>query len=135
MSHAATLKGPYFRVTLDSPKRGPASRAGLTDAIMEEMISIAPTLDGFLGLETHWKDNGRSVTVCYWSTQAAIQSWRQAAQGRLARVLRGLSLEQACRLKVTEIGVGWGRVLPFLKKNAHPPVITAPEWTRRANHG
>ncbi len=90
------------------PNRDKAGQPLRFSGIMiEELISIAPGLNGFLGLKTHWDEDGGSRTVCLWSDRDAVWGWRHEGQSRIAKLMRGVSIEQACSFNVTDMKRGF----------------------------
>lgn len=69
----------------------------------DEMVSIAPGRDGFLGLETTKDDQGRWISISYWRDQACFANWRRAGAVHVARLFDGLDLEQACKFRVSRV--------------------------------
>ena len=86
-SLAETLRPPYYAAVV-TPVGGDIDLPGRL--AMDELISLAPRLDGFLGLETGRLDDGRGAAVCYWKTPAAIQSWKTRV---LAQMVEEVSLQ------------------------------------------
>ncbi len=104
MGHLAkTLMPPYVTATVRVGDAKNLNQQTVATAALEELISIAPKQQDFLGLETIWTADGKGRTVSYWRSRDAVWNWRQAAQARLSRLFRGLSLEQACEIEVSQV--------------------------------
>lgn len=101
-SLAETLRPPYYAAVV-TPVGGDIDLPGRL--AMDELISLAPRLDGFLGLETGRLDDGRGAAVCYWKTPAAIQSWKTRVLTQMMEEvsLKNRRIEDACAIEVTRI--------------------------------
>ena len=101
-SLAETLRPPYYAAVV-TPVGGDIDLPGRL--AMDELISLAPRLDGFLGLETGRLDDGRGAAVCYWKTPAAIQSWKTRVLSQMMEEvsLKNRRIEDACAIEVTRI--------------------------------
>ncbi len=101
-SLAETLRPPYYAAVV-TPVGGDVDLPGRLT--MDELISLAPRLDGFLGLETGRLDDGRGAAVCYWKTPAAIQSWKTRVLAQMMEEvsLKNRRIEDACAIEVTRI--------------------------------
>ncbi len=69
----------------------------------DEMVSLAPAQDGFLGLETMRDDNGRWISVSYWRNMGAFNTWRSACIDRVASVFPEAPLESLCHIRVANV--------------------------------
>ena len=69
----------------------------------DEMVSIAPTQTGFLGLETSRDEKGRWLSVCYWRDMAAYNGWRNVCIDRLAAIFPDTHLESLCQIRVATV--------------------------------
>ena len=96
------LHPPYYAAVVAPLGTDDAPSARMA---MDELITLAPRLSGFLGLETGRLDDGRSATICYWKTPSAIQSWKNQAMAQLINDLNVNSrrIEDACAIEVTRI--------------------------------
>ncbi|PIW31269.1 MAG: hypothetical protein COW30_00090 [Rhodospirillales bacterium CG15_BIG_FIL_POST_REV_8_21_14_020_66_15] len=101
-SLAETLRPPYYAAVV-SPLGSDVDPDGRL--AIDQLISLAPRQDGFLGLETGRLDDGRGAAVCYWETAAAIQGWKARVLSQLVHDLdlRNRRLEDACVIKVTRV--------------------------------
>lgn len=79
----------------------------------DEMVSLAPSQKGFLGIETARDEKGRWLSVSYWQDIAAYNTWRQACARRITEIFPGKSLESLCRVKVADI------TRPLVTKHTH----------------
>ncbi|MBR83667.1 MAG: hypothetical protein CMF66_07105 [Magnetovibrio sp.] len=69
----------------------------------DELVSIAPAQEGFLGLETTCDNQGRWVSISYWRDHTCFISWRKAGIAHVARLFNGLDLEAACKFRVSNV--------------------------------
>ena len=69
----------------------------------DEMVSMAPTQSGFLGLETSRDEKGRWLSVCYWRDMASYNGWRNACVDRMATIFPDAHLESLCQLRVATV--------------------------------
>lgn len=97
-----TLRPPYFAAIV-SPREGDFDQSGML--AMEEMISVAPRLEGFLGLETARLHDGTGAAICYWKSVDAVTAWKSTALSRLIEELnlKHRRLEDACAITVTRV--------------------------------
>jgi heme-degrading monooxygenase HmoA len=80
---ALSLKPPYYAVIFSSV-RTPDDSEGY-EAAAERMFELGSSQPGFLGIESVRGADGLGVTISYWSSLAAIDSWREQAEHRLAQ--------------------------------------------------
>jgi heme-degrading monooxygenase HmoA len=101
-SLAENLRPPYYAAVV-SPVGGDVDPNGRV--AMDELISLAPRLDGFLGLETARLDDGRGAAICYWKSPAAIQGWKNRVLAQLMQEvnLKHRRIEDACAIEVTRV--------------------------------
>ena len=66
----------------------------------DEMVSLAPSQKGFLGVETKRDEEGQWLSVSYWQDITACNTWRQVCARRITEVFPGTSLESLCRVEV-----------------------------------
>jgi len=69
----------------------------------DEMVSLAPSQDGFLGLETTRDDQERWISISYWHDHESFTAWRKAGEVHVARLFNGLDLERACKFRVSKV--------------------------------
>ncbi len=111
-----SLRPPYFAAVV-SPNGAVQERAGVL--AMETMISLAPRLDGFLGLETARLTDGTRAAVCYWQSAEAISRWKMRVLKRLILDHNGQHrrIEEACAIDVICVAKRlFGKRLPKLPK-------------------
>ena len=97
---AENLKPPFVAaIMLDAIQAGEDDGPSPSD----ELMSIAPAQDGFLGLETTCDYQGRWISISYWRDQACFIGWRKAGSEHVARVFDGLALELACKFRVSNV--------------------------------
>ncbi|MEK9671578.1 MAG: hypothetical protein VW268_03625 [Rhodospirillaceae bacterium] len=82
-----SLHPPYFAAVV-TPKNGDRDKSGILS--MEQMSSLAPRLDGFLGLETAKLEDGTGAAICYWRSSDAVVVWKF---GVLTRLIGDLNLK------------------------------------------
>lgn len=129
-SLAETLRPPYYAAVV-TPVGGDIDPSGRL--AMDELISLAPRLDGFLGLETGRLDDGRGAAVCYWKTPAAIQGWKTRVLAQMMEEvsLKNRRIEDACAIEVTRVVKGlFGRKTPLsveIMSTFTPPPVPAVE--------
>jgi len=79
---ATTPSPPYYAVIFTSTRT--AGDQGYGDAA-QRMVELASGLAGFLGVESVRAPDGAGITVCYWSSTAAIAAWKANAEHVLAQ--------------------------------------------------
>ena len=70
---------------------------------LDEMVSLAPSQKGFLGVETTRNEDGQWISVSYWQDITACNTWRQVCAKRFVEVFPGTSFESLCRVKVANV--------------------------------
>jgi heme-degrading monooxygenase HmoA len=73
---AQTPEPPYYAVIFTS-LRNVAPDDGY-EATAARMVELAPSMPGFLGVES--ARDGLGITVCYWADEASIAGWKAAAE-------------------------------------------------------
>ena len=97
---AENLKPPFIAaIMLDTIQAGGNDGPSPSD----ELVSIAPAQEGFLGLETTRDDQDRWISISYWRDQTCFIGWRKAGSEHVARVFDGLALELACKFRVSNV--------------------------------
>ena len=96
------LRPPYYAAVVTSVG-GDVDPTGRL--AMDELISLAPRLDGFLGLETGRLDDGRGAAVCYWKSPTAMMGWKARVLAQLTNdlPLKNRRIEDACAIEVTRV--------------------------------
>jgi len=79
---AATPPPPYYAVVFTSLRTDGDDGYAQT---AEAMVEGAKKVDGFLGVESARGDDGFGLTVSYWTSEAAIATWREDADHRAAQ--------------------------------------------------
>ena len=69
----------------------------------DEMVSLAPSQRGFLGVETTRDEKGQWLSVSYWQDITAYNSWRQVCARRIIEIFPETSFESLCRMKVANV--------------------------------
>ena len=69
----------------------------------DEMMSIAPAQEGFLGIETTHDDQGRWISISYWRDEICLKHWRKNGADLVARQFQGLELSSACKFRVSKV--------------------------------
>lgn len=77
MQFATTPEPPYWAVVFSS-QRTDVDAEGYA-RMAEAMASLAPSQDGFLGLESSRDAGGFGITVSYWRDEASIATWKRVA--------------------------------------------------------
>lgn len=75
MSLAPAHSGPCFAVIFSS-QRTPYENQQYKDAA-QEMLALAATQPGYLGVESARDAQGFGITVSYWDSLEAIRAWHQ----------------------------------------------------------
>lgn len=102
-SVAENLAPPYYAAVV-RPVGGESDPFGLQ--ALETLISTAPRLSGFLGLECGRLDDGSGGAICYWKSPEAVARWKSWALRTLldeAAAARPRPLEEACAITVTRV--------------------------------
>lgn len=79
---AASPKPPYYAVIFASQRTDGDQGYGAT---ADRMVEIAPTMPGFIGVESARGADGFGITVCYWQDEASIRGWKAQAEHRAAQ--------------------------------------------------
>ena len=69
----------------------------------DEMVSLAPSQRGFLGVETTRDEKGQWLSISYWQDITAYNSWRQVCARRIIEIFPETSFESLCRMKVANV--------------------------------
>jgi len=69
----------------------------------DQMVSLAPAQDGFLGLETTRDETGHWLSVSYWHHMSSYMAWRSTCADLIAEEFPGLPLESLCHIRVVNI--------------------------------
>lgn len=79
---AASPKPPYYAVIFASQRTAGDAGYGAT---ADRMAELAPTMPGYIGVETARGPDGFGITVSYWRDEASIRNWKAQAEHRLAQ--------------------------------------------------
>ncbi len=80
---ARTPKPPYWAVIFSS-QRTDVEHAEYTQ-MADALEALAPSQDGFSGIETVRGASGFGITVSYWRDEASIAAWKSVAIHREAQ--------------------------------------------------
>ena len=69
----------------------------------DELVSLAPSQKGFLGVETTRNEKGQWLSVSYWQDITAYNTWRQICARRIIEIFPETSFERLCRVKVANV--------------------------------
>jgi heme-degrading monooxygenase HmoA len=86
---ARTPRPPYYAVVFTSVRT--AEEPERYAEMAQRMIDLASCQPGFLGVESVRDENGGGITVSYWDSREAIESWGRVAAHREAQML-GMSV-------------------------------------------
>ncbi len=74
----------------------------------DEMVSLASTQPGFLGVESARAADGLGITVSYWRDEASIRRWREVADHRAAQRAGRERWYRAYRVRVCKVEREYG---------------------------
>lgn len=74
---ASTPEPPYYAVIFTN--RHSAQTNGYVEAA-DEMVRLAPSMPGYLGVESVRNSDGEAITVCYWTDEEAIAGWKAKSE-------------------------------------------------------
>lgn len=74
----------------------------------EEMVRLASTQPGFLGVESARGEDGLGITVAYWRDEASIRAWREHADHRAAQRAGRERWYRAYRVRVCRVEREYG---------------------------
>ncbi|MBT3911245.1 MAG: hypothetical protein HOB37_14575 [Rhodospirillaceae bacterium] len=69
----------------------------------DELVSLAPSREGFLGLETTLDSGNRWISASYWRSRKDYNAWIKAGQERVSTIFDDMDLSQACKFRVSEV--------------------------------
>lgn len=99
---------PYYAVIFTS-KRTDDDDDGY-QAMAEQMIKLAETMPGYLGLESSRDLDGNGVTVSYWQSLEAVRHWGQNEKHLTAQRLGREKWYQQYQVKIVKIEKTYGFV-------------------------
>lgn len=100
-SLAENLKPPFYAAILNEGGRPKTYDDEITPT--DEMVSIAPSQPGFLGLETTSDKEGKCVTISYWSDLQAEKAWEHRGDNEIRKHFDGQALKDSCSIRVSKI--------------------------------
>ena len=127
-SLAENLKPPFFAAILNEHMQPKSFDDEITPS--DEMVSIAPSQPGFLGLETTRDENGKGIIVSYWTDLRSEKAWEHRGDNEIRNQFGGKTLEQTCAIRISKIEHQIGSEKPL---KAGPRAI--PESTMVASIG
>lgn len=100
-SLAENLKPPFYAAIINDED----PRKTLDDELTptDEMVSLAPSQPGFLGLETTWDQSGKWITIAYWADIQSEKAWEQRGDSEIRKLFNGQALTETCSIKVSKI--------------------------------
>jgi len=118
-SLAENLKPPFYAAIMNEGGASKTSDDEITP--IDEMVSIAPSQPGFLGLETKADKEGRRVTISYWRDLPAEQAWEHRGDNEIRRRFSGRALKEICPIRVSKIDhrVGKSKTLRADKRSVN----------------
>jgi heme-degrading monooxygenase HmoA len=82
MGFAQTPQPPYYAVVFTSQRsEGDQGYAAMAD----EMVALAASQPGYLGVESARGTDGLGITVSYWRDEASILNWKAEARHAVAQ--------------------------------------------------
>jgi heme-degrading monooxygenase HmoA len=74
----------------------------------DEMVTLASSQPGFLGVETARGTDGIGITVSYWESLDAIREWRRHADHQVAQKLGRERWYRAYTLRIAHVERAYG---------------------------
>jgi heme-degrading monooxygenase HmoA len=74
----------------------------------DEMVALASSQPGFLGVESARGADGLGITVSYWASEEAIRAWKANADHRTAQRLGRERWYRAYELRVARVERAYG---------------------------
>ncbi len=100
-SLAENLKPPFYAAIMNQGSLSKTFDDEITPT--DEMVSIAPSQPGFLGLETTSDKEGQQVTITYWQDLPAVQAWEHRGDHEIRKHFDGQALKDTCAIRVSKI--------------------------------
>ena len=85
MSRFAPLPDPPYYAVIFTAQRAEGDHG--YGAMADQMVKLAATQPGYLGVESTRDEAGLGITVSYWQDQASLVAWKDQAQHLLAQKL------------------------------------------------
>lgn len=100
-SLAENLRPPFYAAILNDGGRSKTFDDEITPT--DEMVSIAPSQPGFLGLETTSDKEGHRITISYWTDLQAEKAWEHRGDNEIRKHFDGQGLKDSCSIRVSKI--------------------------------
>lgn len=97
---SASPKPPYYAVIFASQRTDGDNGYG---AMAERMAALAPTMPGFIGVESARSADGFGITVSYWQDEASIRAWKAHAEHSLAQARGKTGWYEHYELRVAKV--------------------------------
>ncbi|MGB0505620.1 MAG: antibiotic biosynthesis monooxygenase family protein [Pikeienuella sp.] len=97
---ARGLIPPYYAVMFTNLATDDTDGYG---AMADAMVNLAPTIDGYLGVESTRDNTGLGITISYWRDEDAITEWREHARHAVAQKLGKERWYEHYELRVAKI--------------------------------
>jgi len=98
---ATSLKPPYFAVIFTNQRTQGDDDAYYKTA--DQMVELAQTMPGFLGVESTRDETGLGITVSYWQDEGSIANWKANGEHSLARAAGNEKWYEHYELRVAKI--------------------------------
>ena len=85
MSRFAPLPDPPYYAVIFTAQRTEGDHG--YGAMADQMVKLAETQPGYLGVESTRDESGLGITVSYWQDEASLIAWKDVAQHLLAQKL------------------------------------------------
>ncbi|WP_127112242.1 antibiotic biosynthesis monooxygenase family protein [Shimia sediminis] len=85
MSRFAPLPDPPYYAVIFTAQRTEGDHG--YGAMADQMVTLAESQPGYLGVETTRDEAGLGITVSYWQDEASLIAWKAVAQHLLAQKL------------------------------------------------
>lgn len=92
------MKPPYYAVIFVSVRTEGDNGYGVTADRMEELVKDIP---GYLGMD-HARDSN-SITICYWDSLEAIDTWKQNMEHKEAQRMGREKWYASYKLKICKV--------------------------------
>ena len=100
-SLAENLKPPFYAAIINEEIHTRTLEDERTP--IDEMVSIAPNQPGFLGLETSRDQNGKGMTISYWTDLQSEKAWEHKGDNEIRSQFDGRTLYDTCAIQVSKI--------------------------------
>jgi heme-degrading monooxygenase HmoA len=98
----AFLREPPYWAVIFTSERTLEDQVGYAQTA-DEMVTLASTQAGFIGVETARGTDGIGITVSYWESLDAIREWRRHADHQAAQKLGREKWYRAYTLRVARV--------------------------------